>query len=370
MRRIDRYALTEILRPLGASLAALYLLLFMMVLLRGATVLLGSAVTPLDLGRFMLFLTPHFLQQALPAALLVAVLLGIGRLAEDGELSAMASLGLSPTQLLRGPLSLALGLGGLSLLLAVSLQPWGLAAVRAQGRDVIKRNLAGDVKPGVFHSEVGAVVFYAEQVDAKSRAWRRVLVSDERDPSQPLLLLAQEGRTEPTSESQAFVLELARGALHRPGRAPEEYAVVEFGRARLAIDIGDLLYSRNRFGSPREELTPGQLLREADAARSRGESGLFQMVAYHRRFAQAFTPLAFALVATPLALAGRRARRARGYVLTLACYVAYYLVTRAATAAGEGGSMPAWVSAHLPNLLFAAGGGLLLAWSVRKAVVA
>ena len=43
-------------------------------------------------GSLILYLAPHFLVMALPIAFLLAILLGLGRLAEDRELTALQAL--------------------------------------------------------------------------------------------------------------------------------------------------------------------------------------------------------------------------------------------------------------------------------------
>src|SRR3954464_7863485 len=98
--------------------------------MRGTEVLLGSTITAADFLRFVAWLSPQFFVQAAPIAFLLAVLLGLGRLAEDGELRALAALGVDPRSLLRGPLLLALVLSAMMGLLAFTAQPWGLKAVR------------------------------------------------------------------------------------------------------------------------------------------------------------------------------------------------------------------------------------------------
>ena len=85
MSTLPRYFLLEVLRPLLAWLGLLWVVLMVMAFLRGIEVLLGSTITALDLARFAIWLTPHFFVQAAPIAFLLALLLGMGRLADDGE---------------------------------------------------------------------------------------------------------------------------------------------------------------------------------------------------------------------------------------------------------------------------------------------
>ena len=135
---LTRYLLRELLVPLVLWVTFLFLLLFVMQFLRGSEVLLGSAVTPWDFIRLVLHLSPHLLVMSLPIGFLLALLLALGRLSEDRELLALASMGATPWRVARVPLGLGAVLGVVVLLLATTAEPWGLKQVKVLISEVIK----------------------------------------------------------------------------------------------------------------------------------------------------------------------------------------------------------------------------------------
>ncbi|MHB8874085.1 MAG: LptF/LptG family permease [Myxococcaceae bacterium] len=352
MKLLLRYQLREILVPLAAWVSFLCLLLFVMSFLRGTDVLLGSGVTAKDLGLLVLYLAPHFVQQALPIAFLLAILLGIGRLAEDLEVSAMQALGVGPLRLLAGPLFTGAVLGAVVLLLSSTLEPWGLRSVEGAANEVIKKNLAGDVKPGVFYEDLTNLTVYAEKVDPKARRWTNVLVHDHRDEANPMLVLARGGQVNASGAGEALKLGLSEGAVHRSEREKAEYTVVDYDTGEIVIGVGESFYRKNKFRSPKEQLTPGELLQAADEARARGEAPEPLLMTFHWRMGQAFMPLAFALLGTPLAMGRRGAGRAKGYVLTIGGYVLYFVLSRVFVALGEQGRLAPLIAGQLPNVIF------------------
>ncbi|HET6982623.1 MAG TPA: LptF/LptG family permease, partial [Myxococcaceae bacterium] len=190
MPLLVRYLLRELLVPLLLWVVFLFLLLFVMQFLRGTEVLLGSAVTPWDFIRLVMNLSPHLLVMSLPVGFLLAILLGLGRLGEDRELLALLSLGATPWQLARVPLAVGAALGVGVLFLASTAEPWGLKQVKVQVSEVIKKNVLGDVRPGVFYEDLTDLTLYAQDVDKERGVWTHVLVHDDRDPRAPLLVLA------------------------------------------------------------------------------------------------------------------------------------------------------------------------------------
>ncbi len=353
MKLLARYILAELLVPLLVWVAFLFLLLFVMQFLRGTEVLLGSAVTARDFARLVLYLGPHFLAMALPIAFLLAILLGLGRLSEDRELTALQALGVSPLQLVRAPVAIGALLGGVMLLLAYSAEPWGLTEMKRLVEEVIKKNVVGDVKPGVFYEDLSNLTLYAEGVDAESQRWTHVLMHDDRDPASPLLVLAREGRVDTEGRGAALTLALEDGEAHRANLSASDYAVVHFERGEIAVGVAESLRQKNRrFRSPKEELTPGELLQAAREAEAAGEDPRQFLMHFHGRLGNSLAPLSFALLATPLAIGRLRGGRARGYLLTLSSYVVYYVLSRLFETQAMHGRLPFLLAAQLPNLLF------------------
>ncbi|QSQ16297.1 LptF/LptG family permease [Myxococcus landrumensis] len=359
MTRISRYLLMELLVPLGVWVAFMFLLLFVMQFLRGTDVLLGSSVTLTDLGRLVAYLTPHFLMMALPIAFLLAILLGLGRLGEDRELTALQALGIGPTRLLAAPMGVAVALSVLMLLITSTAQPWGLTGVKELVSEVIRKNVVGDVKSGTFYEDLSDLTLYAEQVSSDGR-WTNVLLHDDREASSPLLVLAHHGQVGTSSGGEVLRFSLEDGEVHRSGRATENYSVIHFDQAEISVGVGASMGKRGRFTSAKEELTPSELLEAASEAEAKGGDARGFRMALHSRLGGALAPIAFALLGTPLAIGRRQAGRAWGYLLTLGGYVLYYLLSRAFEQLGQQGKLPAPLAGQLANLVFMAVGAVAL----------
>lgn len=366
MRILVRYLVRELLTPLVAWLGFMFLLLFLMQFLKGSDVLLGSAVRFTDVVRLLAYLAPHFLVMALPIAFLLALLLGLGRLAEDRELTALAALGVSPAQLVVIPLLLGLLLSGVMMGLAFTLEPNGLAWVKVLAGEVIKRNVAGDVKPGVFYTDLSQLTLYAEDADPKTGRWHHVLIHDDRDPASPLLVLAKDGQVVVATEGEALRLRLRDGHVHRASRAAQDAAIVGFESGEIAVGLQEATWNKkSRFRSPKEEMTPTELLAAAEDAKERGESPLPFLTLFHTRLGNALSPIAFALLGAPLAMGRGRGGRARGLLVTLLAYASYYVVYRLLESLAAQGKVPLLVAGQLPNVLFATL-GLVALWKVTR----
>ncbi|MBL8955418.1 MAG: LptF/LptG family permease [Myxococcaceae bacterium] len=353
---IQRYVLREIALPVLAWLGLLVTLMWTMSVLKGTDVLLGSEVTAWDFARVSLYLLPHFVAQAAPVAFLLGLLIGFGRLSEDKELVALQSFGLAPRALWLAPLGLAVVMSALLTVLAFGPQPHGLQSAQRLAAEIIKRNLVGDVKPGVFHHQLAHVTLYVERVVAPGR-WGNVLVYDERTPSSPVLLLAKSGRVVDAPAGAPLELVLEDGALYRTSTENDDDAKVGFERATLSLGVEEAVWQKNRFRAARDELTPLEML-EAAAEQETPAAARPLAIAAHWKLGQVLMPVSFALLGVPLGLRRRTSGRARGAVFTLLGYATFYVVAQVSTSLGEKGLLAPLFAGQLANLLFI-GFGLL-----------
>lgn len=365
MRILVRYVLKELLVPLCAWVAFIFILLLVLQFLRSTEVLLGSSVTLFDLGRVMALIAPHFLVMALPIGFLLALVLGFGRLAEDREIVAFSALGVSPVSLLAVALMLGAALGAVSLTLVSTVEPWGLRAVKRAVADVVKKNVIGDVKSGQFYEDISQFTLYAQDVDKKTGQWRNVLIHDDRDPAAPLLVLARGGLVNASIGGTSVRVSLSDGVVHLANRSTSDYTLIDFERGDINVGVEEPIGSRTRQGWPREESTPFDLWREVKDLRARGEDPKAPLIALNQRMGHAFTPLAFALLGAPLAMTRRQSGRARGVVVTMLGYVGYYVLNRFAESLATKGVLTPLLAGQLANLLFAAAGAILF-WRIAR----
>lgn len=366
-RLLDRSLALEIAGPFAAALAFLFGLLLTMQLLRGVDVLLGSGVRPADLATIFGYLASHFLAMAMPVSFLFALMLVVGRWSEDRETLALAASGVAPWRLLVAPLGFAAVLALFGTWLGQGPEPRGMASLRAHVNELIKRNMAGDVKPGVFYDALRSMTLYSQGVSPKTRRFTNVLLSDERDSEASLLVLAREGVVDPHGGGGTLRLVLQDGEIHRSSAQGDDYAVVTFQKASMDIGVGGDLLRNYRFGASRDELSPAELVERSAKAAAIEDWGAYRNfeVAWHHRLAAPLAVLAFAACGVPLALRRRQRSRALGAVATLGVYVGYYVCSRGAELAAERGSLSPFVGAHLANAAFLAL-GLVLLWRAAR----
>ena len=180
---------------------------------------------------------------------------------------------------------------------------------------------------------------------------------DERVAQSPVLLLAERGEVREAAEGAPLTLVLSNGRLYRTDA--ENDARLHFETATLSLGVEEAVWQKNRFRALRDELTPAELF-------AAGKTEPTLAVAAHWKVGQLFMPISFALLGVPLGLRRRTSGRARGVILTLGGYAAFYVLAQVTTSLGERGALGPFLAGQAPNVVFVVLGLLALWLTDRK----
>jgi lipopolysaccharide export system permease protein len=172
---VGRYLLALLARPLLATLLCVMPALLLERLLRLFDLLaVGGPVGMV--ARLLLFLVPHYLGLAIPAAFFISVFMVIARLGDNHELDALQNAGFSLKRLSLPFLlvGLMLAVGGLGLY--GYAQPYARYAFRAAYHAVTNMGWNASVPAGEFTHVADGVTATADKADAASGELRGVFI--------------------------------------------------------------------------------------------------------------------------------------------------------------------------------------------------
>jgi lipopolysaccharide export LptBFGC system permease protein LptF len=112
---LQRYTLRELLTPLGMGILVFTFVFLIGQIFKLAELVLNSGVPGLMVGELILLLLPGILSLTIPMAVLVAILMGIGRLAADREILAIRASGVNLFHISVPVIGLAVVLSGLMM---------------------------------------------------------------------------------------------------------------------------------------------------------------------------------------------------------------------------------------------------------------
>jgi lipopolysaccharide export system permease protein len=276
----------------------------------------------------MAYLLPNILASSLPLAFLLAMLLSLGQMSQDGEIIALRAGGFSFFDILSGVLWTA----GLSVLLLVAVNNWfGPSALKVSGdytESMLTRITKIELKPRTFQ-QISDWVLYADEVNSLTGGMRGVKLLRRIDkksgrPAFVTKINAADGHYH-VAISRGMGISLANGQFSQTDRShPENALHGRFASYVTMIPFFSEGGTGRRLGP--KELTTSELLARAAAAADADVAARYRVEAYSR-FALSLAPLAFFLVGAPLGVSMDKRGRSAGFALTLPIIFFYYGLT-------------------------------------------
>lgn len=378
MKTLDRYLIREVLPPLFLSLLIFTFVLTIPPLMEQLEALVAKGVPWGTAVRMMLTLIPQSLGLTIPMALLVGLLIGLGRMSGDREAVALLACGVSPYRLLRPVLLLAAAAGAAHLYVMIWAIPDANQTFRQLSYDVISKKVENDVRPQVFFDDFPNWVLYTRDIPHDGGGWKDVMVADISKQEAPILYMARRGRLILNREKQTVDLVLEDGTRYSStgpdGREINTYRFAE----QLVVKLDpNSVFPHSELLRGNNELPIADLWKQAADKQAHGLPAHQEMEAIQQRFSFPAACIVFGVIGVALGLSVARDGKLAGFVVGIAVIFAYYIllylaqgVTRGYYSGDLGGARPllvAQLSRWTPNIVLLPFGILALIWRARWA---
>jgi LPS export ABC transporter permease LptF/LPS export ABC transporter permease LptG len=358
MRILTRYILKEIF-----SHSLLGLLIFSFVLfIRHLGQLLELVVRHgLPLGSvFTLFLLPlpSILVLTVPMAVLVGILIGLSRMAADGEVIAARATGVGLGQFVRPVMIFAVLGWALTAWMSLSLAPMGARKLNSMEVGLKASQVPYEIQPRVFIEQFPNLLLYLEDVTGARSQWRGVFIADTTQRDAVKVTLAETGMLVNDGRSNRLTLHLAQGTTHEfDPQHPEQYSVISFTDTDIPIPL-----EQGGGTAAARRIPPVLSVRDLLAAsRDPNPQGRqAALVELHYRFALPVASLVLALVGIPLGLSTRKGGKSVGLILTMLLVFLYYIIMAFGLSFSKQGRLSPAIGLWLANWSFGIVGVLML----------
>lgn len=341
--------------------------------------LLAQGYLPLSLfAELILLLIPYAFSYAMPLGVLIAILLTMGRLSANQELTALKAAGVSLYTIAAPVLFVALCGSLLAAYINAIHAPAARASYRAILNDLVRNDPLRFIVPRTFiHEFPGYILYVGEKEEGHLRQfWLWELDQGKRAVR---LLRAEEGTFAFDEQADALILTLKGGFTElrdpkNPDNLTEISPTLSFREARIRLPMANLLGSANRPRKlsyfPMEDLFSRRdearaVFNSAEASpeeRAQARVDVHRIQYYvSRHFAMAFSVFSLALFAIPLGIRVGRSETYANFTLALVISMAYYMSLILIEWAESSPALRPELLVWLPNLLTqAVGAGLLV----------
>jgi LPS export ABC transporter permease LptF/LPS export ABC transporter permease LptG len=354
MRILDRYIVREVFRHALLGIAVFTFVFFVPKLVQLMELFVRHTGSGAQILQLFLCIFPAVLTFTLPMAVLIGVLLGLGRMSADSEIIALTALGIGRRRILLPVGVLAVAGALVTLSMTAWLGPMAYHKYRTLEVELVASQISFAVQPRVFDERFPKMVLYVNDVSASGTQWHGVFLAEAGGENGSQLTLAENAIVIAEPKEGKLELHLKGGTTHEFSREdPDRYSVTAFGQSDWPIEVNGLVPPQ-----PRQLSNSERSLRELFDTNDAGWREA--RVELHRRLAFPMACLVFALVAVPLGAQPRRGGRAAGSLLAVIIIASYYLLTVIGAGLARQGEVSPAVGIWGANILLAVLGFVLL----------
>jgi lipopolysaccharide export system permease protein len=366
-RLINRYVLKEIALPFCMILLVLTFMLLLGKILQLIDLMINKGIRFVDIAQLIFFLMPSFLMFTIPISLLVAILIGLGRLSGDNEITILKMSGVSLYQLAFPVICAALFAFLLTAITTLFLVPYSNIATKNLLFDMAKQKASIGIREKVFIDDFRGILLYAEKIPIHGDFLEGVLVSDNRISREPSTIIARKAYLISDPDTLAITLRLEDGTNHTVDAGLKNYRKMDFHFYDVRLDLTETLSKGRKDGAKSStEMTVTELSTMLKSQGIKDETLREMAIELNKKLTIPLSCLLFAFIGLPLAIRAHRSVRSRGFSIGLAIVMIYYLLRLSGEALVETGRLSPIIGAWAPSWIFAVSGLLLFYFAARE----
>lgn len=268
-----RYILKEHIGPFLFGLSIITLVFLLNLVFRELGRILSRGLSFAVIVEFFFLNLAWIVALAVPMAVLIATLMAFGRLAGDGEITAMKAGGVSIINIIT-PVAFS------SVLLALALiwfnnnvLPDANFRTKLLAADIGRKRPTLNLEPGVMYKDIEDYGILVESIQEHpdTSYVTNVYVEDNSDPQKSTFIQAERGKIYLNQKTGTLYMILYDGVMHELDlETMEQYNRVEFPRQLLSISVPDMVMSRSTEGYRGDREKSAQMMRaEVQANKAR-----------------------------------------------------------------------------------------------------
>lgn len=367
MRKIiNRYIFKEIAFPFIIILLVLTFVLLMGKIMQIMDLVINKGVNVFSIARIIVFLLPSFMLFTIPIALLIAILIAMGRLSADNEITAIKTSGISLMQIFYPVAIASLITFILAVFISYFLVPQSNFATKRLLFNIAQQNASIGIKEKVFNSDFKDFLIYAEKIPVNRNYMEGVIISDNRMIGEQNTILAKKAILVSDAESMTVKLKLEDGSIHTVSSDLKHYRKIDFTSYEINLDLSTALANLDESSKTSTEMTVSELLERMKKPGLDKAAVRELAIEVHKKFSIPLSCLFFGLLALPLGIRSHRSVKSRGFAVGLIVVASYYLLRIGGEALAETGYLSPEVGVWTPTLVFALVGTYLLYMANRE----
>lgn len=232
--------------------------------------LMGKGLDNWVIIKLLFFASARVVNMALPLAILMSSIMTMGSLAENNEMTAMKSAGISLMKIMRPLIVFHVGLSIMAFIFANNIWPIANLKTRTLLFSIMKQKPSLNLTNGVFYNGIEGISIRAAKNNTETGELEDILIYDHRggEKNNRTVIRAKKGLMEQTKDKRFLILTLFHGHSYDEQKNSNKknplYSNIrnDFEKSVIRMDLSSLAFSADNeelMKNPAEMMTIQQL---------------------------------------------------------------------------------------------------------------
>jgi LPS export ABC transporter permease LptF len=349
MKILRNYFLKEFIGPLFLALGVLTFVMLLGNLIKITQLVINKGVDIVSVSKLFLFMVPYLLTYTLPIAALTAVLISMGRLSSDNEITAIRANGINIFSLILPLLLVGLILSLVLVIFNDRVIPYAHFASRKTLTEVGIKNPAAALEPGIFINSFQKYVLFIYRIE--DNRLTNVRIYEPQEGKATRTIVAKHGEFIAIPEKKALKLKLIDGTSDEPDPDnPTNYYKLNFKNYFMTMNL-NAMKDPSEIEKKPKDMTIQELKSESKRLRARGIDPAPLVTEMHAKITLAFSCFVFMLLGSSLAIITRRREKSINLGITFLVVGIYYLLFIAFETLSLQGYLKPQLAMWMPNIV-------------------
>ena len=241
---INRYIFREISLAFIMILFVMTFVLLMGKMLQIMDLIINKGISVTSILHMIMLIMPSLMIFTLPIALLISILIAMGRFSADNEITALKSSGMSLLQMFYPAAAASLIAFVITIFMTNFLAPAGNYAVKRLLFEQVTKNATIALKEKAFNIHFLGLLVYADKIPADGEYMEGVFVSDSRLRGEENIIIAKKAFVVADPRLMIVKLRLENGSIHSVSRDLKNYRKIDFKVYDINLNLGMTLLAK------------------------------------------------------------------------------------------------------------------------------
>jgi lipopolysaccharide export system permease protein len=296
------YILRAHFAPFLFSFITLMFVFLLQFLMKAVDQLVGKGLGFWVISELIVLSLAWMVVLAVPASVLVATLMGFGKLSSQNEITALRAGGMSLPRMMTTVAAAAAVLGLLTVQFNNRVLPEANHRFKLLMMDIRRIKPTLSINAGLFNQDLAGYSILARRTSPQSSDLAGLTIYDYTDPATNVVITAHQGRVSFTPDYRKVVMDLSEGEIHSYRQSvPGEYRRIIFARHRIVMEAEGFDFERsaeNAFSKSDREMSADAMRDIVDSLRAAAAEA--RRLIFEDRSAPQRTPGASMVPAAPL----------------------------------------------------------------------